>query len=386
MQETKDKVQWESAMRTMWESLSRVHICSKLLFNQPQRFRVRQIGSNNETFSLTADREFQDMRLHIASLQQQVDTLISNLNSLRQHSLDSDPGQDATYSGADKGSQAGGELYSLRSPHQQRKTIPRFHGPTSSAYGFDVANSTLQTMGITPASAMDEDGMQNDRTATASPLDFISPHPSKDPLWSISRQEAIRLCRLYEEEIGIMYPLFDFEAIVGHVNRLWSFLEAASRAGIGHMPGADAIDDDNTNLVKVILAAALIVEGNGKSDLGKKLFDSLKPAISAKFWGPTDTKGLSLICIAVGHLSRSFSWTKSSRYLADFSFRLCTTSTEATKGKPGALLALQLVPASRWDFIAENRCSDHSATKLSICLRQSCSGLFTPLIGGGALG
>jgi hypothetical protein len=243
------------------------------------------------------------MRLHIASLQQQVDTLVANLNSLRQNPHASNPGHDATYPGANRVSQADGEPYSLRSPHQQRKTIPRFHGPTSSAYSFDVANSTLQTMGITQASAIDEDGMPNDRTATASPMGVSSLHPSKDPLWSISRQEAIRLCRVYEEEIGIMYPLFDVEAIVDYVNRLWSFLEAASRWGIGHMPGADAIDDDNTNLVKVILAAALIVEGNGKSELGKKIFESLKPAVSAKFWGPTDTKGLSLICIAVGHLS-----------------------------------------------------------------------------------
>jgi hypothetical protein len=161
-------------------------------------------------------------------------------------------------------------------------------------------------MGITQESPMDESAIPSDRTATASPLGAVPPHPTKDPLWSITRDEAIRLCKVYEEEIGIMYPLFDIEVIIRHVNTLWIFLEAALRSGIGHMPGADAIDDDDTNLVKIILAAALVLEGDGQSDLGQRMFESLKPAVTAKFWGSTDMKGLALICITVG----CFSWIR----------------------------------------------------------------------------
>lgn len=248
----------------------------------------------------TLDREFQDMRMHIASLQQQVDTLFANLNSLREHAIAPDASHETTYPNSEnRVLPTGGQPPLVSSPHRQRRSVPRFHGPTSSAYGFDVANSTLQTMGITQGSAIDDAGMLDDRTATASPPGLVSPHTSKDPLWSISRKEAIRLCRIYEEEIGIMYPLFDIEAVIEHVNRLWTFLEAALRNGIGNMPGADTIDDDDTNLLKIILAAALIVEGNGQSDLGLRIFDSLKPAVTAKFWGPTDTKGLSLLCVSV---------------------------------------------------------------------------------------
>lgn len=243
------------------------------------------------------------MRAHIASLQQQVDSLFANLNSLRQHHNASNPGHEATYA-TDDGQMipAGREATSLSSPHRQRRSFPRFHGPTSSAYGFEVANSTLQSMGITQESTLGEPTMPSDRTATASPLDIVSPHPSKDPLWSVNREEGIRLCRVYEEEIGIMYPLFDIKAIIEHANMLWNFLEAALRSGLGHMPGSDALEDDDTNLVKMILAAALIVEGNGQSDLGQRMFESLKPAVTAKLWGPTDTKGLSLICVTVSYL------------------------------------------------------------------------------------
>ncbi len=249
---------------------------------------------------LTVDREFQNMRIHIASLQQQVDTLFANLNSLQQQPDASDSSHEtACATSENRVLPTSGQPPLISSPHRQRRSVPRFHGPTSSTYGFDVANSTLQTMGITQGSAIGEAAMLNDRTATASPFGLVSPHTSKDPLWSISREGAVRLCRIYEEEIGIMYPLFDIEVLIEHVNRLWNFIEAALRSGMGNMPGADTIDDDDTNLLKMILAAALIVEGNGHSDLGLKVFDSLKPAVTAKFWGPTDTKGLSLLCVAV---------------------------------------------------------------------------------------
>jgi hypothetical protein len=240
------------------------------------------------------------MRSHISSLQQQVDSLFANLNSLRQHLSAPDASIGSAYSANEnRVLVTNQESLPSSSPTRSRKGLPRFHGPTSSAYGFDVANSTLQTMGITQEPPLDGSGIPSDRTATASPQSIIPTHPSKDPLWSISRDEAIRLCRVYEEEIGIMYPLFEIIGIIEHVNLLWTFLEAASRSGIRQMAGADSIDDDDTNLMKMILAAALILEGNGQSDLGQRLFESLKPAVTATFWGATDTKRLLLVCVAV---------------------------------------------------------------------------------------
>ena len=244
------------------------------------------------------------MRLHIAALQQQVDILCANLESLRQPSNGSNPGHETTYlAGGNLVIPAGGEPSSFPSPHLQRKKLSRFHGPTSSTYGLDVANSTLQTMGITQGHAIDEIGVLSDRTATASPVEIISPHPSKDSLSAISRKEATRLSRVYEEEIGILYPLFDIEEVIGQVNRLWNSLEAPSGSGIGHSSRTEATDDEDTNLVKMILAAALVLEGNGQSDVGQKIFESLKPAVTANLWGRTDLKGLSLLCVAVRSLS-----------------------------------------------------------------------------------
>lgn len=294
-------------MPAVWQFVSRVYLCSKLLFDQPPKFRVRRIVIRRIFISLTQGREFQHIRSHIASLQQQVDVLFANLNSLRQHHSVSNENPEATYPASDNGAiQADREQQSIATPSRQRKSFPRFHGPTSSAYGFEVANSTLQTMGITQESTIDEVAIPSDRTATASPVGTVYPHPSEDPLWSMSREEGIRLCRVYEEEIGMMYPLFDIQVIIGHLNMLWTSLESTLRVRLGHIPGAHIMDDDDTNLVKMILATALVLEGNGQSDQGQKMFESLRPAVTAKFWGPTNLKGLSLICIAVSQTYRSF--------------------------------------------------------------------------------
>lgn len=203
---------------------------------------------------------------------------------------------------------------------------------------------------------MDQNGVSSDRIATPSPLGLVSPPLSKDPVWSINRHEAIRLCRVYEEEIGIMYPLFDIEAIIEQVNMLWTFSEAALRSGFGNMPGADAIDDEDTNLVKMILAAALILEGDGQSDLGQGIFERLKPAVTATFWSPIDTKGLSLLCVAVRCLSSSLFWITTSRHPADSIFRQCTILSGEMKVKRGASLGLPLVHVLKWDSIVESHC------------------------------
>ena len=260
-----------------------------------------------EGSALTRIREFQQMKQHISSLQEQVDALYSNLNNLREQ-------QDAYYSSAEPAythestrslsTSIPSTIKPLSSQSRRRKTIPPFHGVTSSAYGFDVAKSTLQTMGISQEPGLEEQMQLGDRSASASPVNALTAHPTKDPLWMISHQEAVRLCGIYNEEIAHMYPLFDMELITKHITMLWTFLEAALRNGLGqvHLPGADAIDDDDTNIVKMVLAITLTLEGNGQSEMGYRLFESVKPTISAKVIGSTDMKGLVLVIMTVSSL------------------------------------------------------------------------------------
>lgn len=254
--------------------------------------------------------EFRSMKSHIDTLQEQVNTLFANLNTLYHEKQSETPAFEASSYSRDPSRSLSISQSSLPPiqphPSQSRVSLPRFRGPTSSAFSFDVAKSSLQTMGITqPEDAIQEEFPTRDGTPVGSPLprapSSIPLHPSKDPLWNINRDDAIRLCRVYEEEVGLMYPFLDIEKIIRQVNLLFRFLEAATRTGLTSRatPGPDSLSDDETNILKMILSVSLLVEGGGRSDLGKRLFESIRPTVEMRLWQPADMNMLKLVSLVV---------------------------------------------------------------------------------------
>ena len=171
-------------------------------------------------------------------------------------------------------------------------------------------------MGITrPEDGVDEGIATRDGTPLESPCPpssaAIPAHPSKDPLWLLSKDEAIRLCRVYDEEMGIMYPMLDIDKLIRHAVMLFAFVESASRTGLVQrsFAGPDSLDDDDTRLLKIVLATALIVEGNGQSELGRRLFETVRQYAESSLWGPVNVNQLKLLVLVVSYrsvLSQSF--------------------------------------------------------------------------------
>jgi hypothetical protein len=245
----------------------------------------------------------------ITALQDQVNSLFTNLNDLRtQRPAFESPSFDPL-------SRDGSQVFTPMPPGlgKPRTRHPRFHGPTSSAFNFDVAKSSLQNMGITPA----EDGIPDDlTTAHVTPAGSPPPHlgqilptihPTKDPIWTIRREEALRLCKVYEEEIGIMYPVVDIAKITGQANMLYTFIEAATRTGFAQrgLPGSDGLHDEASIILKLILATTLVVEGGGQSELGQRLYLTVKPFIESKLWEPHSIKTIQLFAIVVSSVALS---------------------------------------------------------------------------------
>ncbi|KAF9640074.1 Casein kinase II regulatory subunit [Lasiodiplodia theobromae] len=275
--------------------------------------------------------EFKRMDAHIQALQDQVDTLFNNLNSLRNHVdasvLGSDPSPfpDNQYArsmsisqASAQGPQSNGRT---KQPHQQQQPKhPRFHGPTSNAFNLGVAKANLQSIGIT---ATDEGAEEGVFTQDATPLDSprlapLAPPPSqhtnkpvlhttKDPMWAINKDEAIRLCHVWHEEMGLMYPVLDIEATIRHATLLYTFMEAAHRTRLVEVsfPGADSISDDQTIILKLVLATALILEGSGKSELGTAMFQSIRPNVEAVLLASVNVRGIKMLTLtAMYHFHR----------------------------------------------------------------------------------
>lgn len=205
-------------------------------------------------------------------------------------------------------------MLSPKRPIPQRQ-LPRFHGPTSSIYGFDVAKSSLSNMGITQPADMD--GMNSrDRSRAASPI-YLAPHPSKDPIWLLDQADAVRLIGVYDEECHIMYPILDLERLFKHVHALYTFISAALRSGLGQpgLPGEDALDDEMTTQLKLVLACGLIIEGHGESELGQKLYESAKKAVDLVIVGPLSLKSAVLIILTATYHFQKDEETQAWRFI-----------------------------------------------------------------------
>ena len=164
-------------------------------------------------------------------------------------------------------------------------------------------------MGITASDTQDGGFIDNDGPPNGTinqkraPLAPMIVHPAKDPLWKISKEEALRLCHLYEEEMGLMYPLINMEKMLADTNALFNFTESATKTGLVDLSkaGPDAIGNGDIWILKMVLASSLIVEGDGQSDLATELYESCREAFEARVWAPVDIKGLMLLTLVVSN-------------------------------------------------------------------------------------
>ena len=91
------------------------------------------------------------------------------------------------------------------------------------------------------------------------------------------------------------------EKIFKHLNLLYTFIGAALRTGLGQpaLLGADAIEDEDTTVLKLVLAITLMLEGSGKSELGDRFFESARHAVNLKIVGLLDVGAVNLIVLTV---------------------------------------------------------------------------------------
>ena len=251
------------------------------------------------------------MNDHIQSLQEQVNDLYTNLNALHQSQVNhvvSSP-EPVTYRHVAVTPPGLHVSYANSNPSPDgHSRVTRFRGPTSSAFSFDIANTSLQTMGITTSEYITDDGLvAQDGTPPGSPARNQAPpaqmivHPTKDPLWTVGRDEALRLCRVYEEEIGMVYPILDIERTMSKAKVLYDFMESAARTGLfsPETSDSDDLNDDDSVILKMVLAVASTIEGSGRSELGQKLFGTVQAVCGARLWQPVSVKGLMLLVIVV---------------------------------------------------------------------------------------
>ncbi|KAL4904358.1 hypothetical protein BDW74DRAFT_185657 [Aspergillus multicolor] len=172
-----------------------------------------------------------------------------------------------------------------------------FLGPTTSGFSFDLAKSSLKERGI------EVERHEGDLTREPSPLPTPpSPSPASghvgDPLWSISKTEALRLCRVYDEEMGAMYPVVELDQLLHNVNLLYGPTDAGSWPRAPAFPqGDEGLDSDDVNTLRLVFACALTAEASGSSELAMNLFETVRDAADHYVWAAPEIKRITLLAL-----------------------------------------------------------------------------------------
>ncbi|KAI1174679.1 fungal-specific transcription factor domain-containing protein [Nemania sp. FL0916] len=250
--------------------------------------------------------EFKQMAAQVNHLQEQVDMLFSNLNALRAETLRTNSlhQTDRILPGPSPSSTPTSTTMTMLP--QPRQPAFAFRGPTSNRFSLDVAKNTLHKMGYSYPSDNADGGGHTQETPGVSPKLAPQAIPSAenstaDALWELDKDEMIRLCRIYEEEVGIMYPVLRIDTIITHAKTLATWMEAAKKTGLAG--GADGgINDPNTLLLKIVLCSGLLVEGHGSSVQAQRIFVGIKPIANRMLMSdPPNVQSLPFLALVAGY-------------------------------------------------------------------------------------
>ncbi|KAL9053448.1 MAG: hypothetical protein Q9162_004751 [Coniocarpon cinnabarinum] len=277
--------------------------------------------------------EYKSMSSQVVSLQEQVNMLWQSLNTLRNalgHEVMSQP---EPFSVTTEGSRqvAPAQANMIIDPALNRNhngsQHGKYQGPTSAQYNFDLARSSLQSLGIgTGDDTFDSRPQISQAEAVSSTQQHptFQLHPSIAPFREISKDEALRLCNVYAEEMGLMYPILDIGRISQYATLVFTLGDAVERnASISLTPetGDPAVDAD-MEILKLVLANALVVETAGKSTLASRLFTSCSKRTDASLTEDVTLKNIQLMTLISMYLFHSDQETRAWRTIG-VAARLC---------------------------------------------------------------
>ncbi|KAL6790965.1 hypothetical protein J3E68DRAFT_443228 [Trichoderma sp. SZMC 28012] len=244
-------------------------------------------GDESASASVTkvsdATSEIQKLKNDVAVMQGKLNLMISSLESIQKQTIV--PPESHTNANPESNTM----IYSpswkspLRSPtipssittvHGTRRISPSlpFKGFTSSDINLQMVQRYLgvsqhgeRELAITPQPATPPiPSVRGERDASLA-------NPSHKLLWLIGRAEAVRLCDLYEREIGTIYPVVDMSEVKHNLDSLYSAYEAMNYSPGSRMEGLENVVDGEIQTLKLVLAMTLLAEGGGRHAMGEAM-------------------------------------------------------------------------------------------------------------------
>ena len=227
------------------------------------------------------DRELHQMTLQIQTVMEKVDALNQRMSAISVPSPVDLPFPPET---ASQTASLGARDQSMQpSVTIEPETIsPEYHGPTSSAFTFEVANQSLIELGVESISNSNQStrflsfpsSLRNptaDKTLLRSIL-------AQDPLWTIARSDAMRYIDTYHNTVGAMYPVINGTCLNPKAKLLFDALDIAQKrryqGGFGSL--IELMFSIDTKIIKIVLAIGMFTEmGVAGTDEAAKFVQSV---------------------------------------------------------------------------------------------------------------
>ncbi|PYH81322.1 fungal-specific transcription factor domain protein [Aspergillus uvarum CBS 121591] len=175
-----------------------------------------------------------------------------------------------------------------------RPKSPTYIGPTSAEFG--IANRKQSHAG---EAEEEEDEEDEDLESTAAPSPIPVADGEGDPLRCLGSTEALRLVTVYEHTVGLIYPCVDLDSVRAYVvDYFRDDLSKSPAVGVGGGAEDDWFFARDAEVLKILLATALLAESHGRSERAALLADRVEDQFGMRMKVPeVDMKELLILAL-----------------------------------------------------------------------------------------
>ncbi|KIX00656.1 uncharacterized protein Z518_09721 [Rhinocladiella mackenziei CBS 650.93] len=208
------------------------------------------------------------------------------------------------------------------SPRGTETISPEYHGLTSSEFTFEVANESLNELGVgcsisNPNQPNGSLSFQPIPSAHTADKTMVRRLLTRDPLWSIERVDALRYIDIYLNTLGLMYPVVDAQHFESKALMLFDALDSAKAARCRDRIGRtiELLFSVETNKIKLATAAGLVIDQGAGNDTAVRLVQSVLDSTDDSLMNAEGIGGVQLLVLtALFHYSVDEE-LKASRYV-----------------------------------------------------------------------
>ena len=164
---------------------------------------------------------------------------------------------------------------------------PTYVGPTSAEFGLTRSQRSLSHQADDCAAIDDRaEGLDLSTTAPSPAPSGGENAPLGNPLISLGADETLRLVQVYEDTVGVMYPCIDLDEVRAYVLEFYRSHDSTV-AALSVLSTQTASDQDwfsarDVQVLKILLATALLVESHGRSERAAQLADSVEDRFASR--------------------------------------------------------------------------------------------------------